>query len=253
MKVLVIAHLLVTITLNAYGQTPTKAVMTEKETKQNLEMAQEKTRQLFKEVEKRGLIVAGKSESQLTAEIVKIADEKFGSKEHWHKKIVRTGSNTLESYSKNPSDRVIQKDDILFLDFGPNFNGWETDLGRTYVLGNDPLKVKIMKDAEAAFNEAKAWYGEQEKLTGVEFWNYLVALANRYGYEFGGDIGGHIIGFHPHEQPDIKGAMDLDVHPDNPVSILSLDKNGHRRQWLLEIHFVDRANGIGAFYEDFLN
>ncbi|MEJ0029188.1 MAG: hypothetical protein WDO15_01905 [Bacteroidota bacterium] len=47
--------------------------------------------------------------------------------------------------------------------------------------------------------------------------------------------------------------MDLDVHPDNPVSILSPDKNGHRRQWLLEIHFVNRAKGIGAFYEDFLN
>jgi Xaa-Pro aminopeptidase len=253
MKILTTTLILLALAINVYGQTPTTNAMTEKETKKNLDIAQEKTRQLFKEVEKRGLIVDGKSESQLTAEIVKIADEKFGSKEHWHKKLVRTGINTLETYSKNPPDRIIQKDDILFLDFGPNFDGWETDLGRTYVLGNDPAKIKIMKAAEAAFNETKAWYSKQEKLTGVEFWNYLVALAKRYGYEFGGEIGGHIIGYYPHEQPDVKGALDLDVHPDNPVSILTLDKNGHRRQWLLEIQFVDREKGIGAFYEDFLN
>jgi len=113
--------------------------------------------------------------------------------------------------------------------------------------------LKMKRDVEAASNEAKAWYAKQTALTGAEFWNYLVGLAKKYGYEFGGEIGGHIIGKFPHEQPDLKGDLSLDIHPDNHVSILGMDKHGNRRQWLLEIQFVDKAKGIGGFYEQFLN
>jgi hypothetical protein len=221
--------------------------------KQKLLLADRKARELFKAVEDRGLIVPGKSESELTAEIFKLAKDEFGMVEHWHKKIVRAGINTLESYSKNPADRIIQKDDIVFLDFGPNFEGYETDLGRTYVIGNDPAKLKLKKDVEAAWIEAKAWYTKQKQLTGAEYWNYLVDLAKRYGYEFGGEIGGHIIGRFPHEQPDQKGDLSLDIHKDNHTSILLLDKQGNPRQWVLEIQFVDLAKGIGGFYEQMLN
>ncbi len=223
------------------------------DTKQMLLLADEKTKALFKLVEDRGLIVPGKLESELTAEIVKLAKDEFGMTEHWHKKIVRAGVNTLQTYSQNPPDRKIQADDIVFLDFGPNYQGWETDVGRTYVIGNDPSKLKLKRDVEAASNEAKAWYSRQTSLTGADFWNYLVALAKRYGYEFGGEIGGHIIGRFPHEQPDVKGDLSLDIHPDNHASILSKDKNANSRQWVLEIQFVDKAKGIGGFYEQLLN
>ncbi len=234
------------------GLTQDELIMDD-ETKQKLILADKQTRALFKVVEDRGLITPGKRESELTAEIVKIAKEEFRMDEHWHKKIVRAGVNTLESYSKNPPDRIIEKDDIVFLDFGPNFEGWETDFGRTYVVGNDPAKLKLKKDVEAAWNEAKVWYDKQRHLTGSEYWNFITALAKRYGYEFGGEIGGHIIGRFPHEQPDIKGDLSLDVHPDNHTSILLLDKYGNRRQWVLEIQFVDKAKGIGGFYEQLLN
>src|SRR5882672_6356199 len=80
------------------------------DTTEKLILAEQKTKELFKVVADRGLIVPGKSESELTAEIVSIAKEEFGMVDHWHKKIVRAGVNTMESYSKNPSDRIIQKD-----------------------------------------------------------------------------------------------------------------------------------------------
>jgi hypothetical protein len=32
----------------------------------------------------------------------------------------------------------------------------------------------------------------------------------------------------------------------------SVDKNGHNRHWILEIHLVDRARQIGAFFEQLL-
>jgi Xaa-Pro aminopeptidase len=229
----------------------TTANKTDEEVRQRLLLAQSKTKELFDIVEKRGLIIAGKSESELRAEIVKLAKDVFGMEEHWHKKIVRAGMNTLQKYPADPPDRVIQKDDIVFLDFGPNYEGWETDVGRTYVVGNDSKKLKLKKDVEAAWREANAWYAKQTKLTGAEFFNYAVNLAKRYGYEFGGDIAGHIIGRFPHEQPNPMN-LSLDVHPDNNESILLLDKQGNKRHWVLEIHFIDKTNGTGGFHEQLL-
>lgn len=214
--------------------------------------AQQKTIELFNIVEQRGLIKAGKPEQQLCDEIVQIAKNEFEVENHWGKKIVRTGINTLVPYAADAPDILIKEDDILFLDFHPVFDGWEADLGRTYVLGNDPLKLKIMQAVETAWHEANTWYFEQTNLTGAEFFNYTTELAKRYGYEFGNAISGHIVGHYPHEQPNDPNDLCLDVHPENHMDILQLDNNGNNRYWILELHFVDRANGIGAFFEQLL-
>jgi Xaa-Pro aminopeptidase len=219
--------------------------------KQKLVLAEQKTKELFNAVEERGLMVPGKSEQELTAEIVKLANDLFGIDQYWHKKIVRTGPNTLHSYNGNPPDLVIQKDDILFLDFGPIFEGWEADLGRTYVLGNDPLKLKLKRDVELAWHEAKTWHAEQSSLTGAAYFKYITGLAKRYGWEFTGEIAGHIVGHFPHEQLE-PGDWGLDIHPDNHSDILQQDKQGNSRHWILEIQFVDRANNIGAYFEQLL-
>jgi Xaa-Pro aminopeptidase len=222
------------------------------ETKQRLFLAEQKAKELFDTVEQRGLIVSGKSEKQLSEEIVKIAKEDFGVENHWGKKIVRTGINTLQPYASDPPDLIIQDGDILFFDFHPIFEGWEADLGRTYVLGNDPLKLKIKKDIESAWHEANAWYFKQNKLTGAEYFNYVTDITKSYGYEFGNAIAGHILGRFPHEQPDDPADLCLDVHPDNHTDIFQLDKYGNKRHWMLELHFVDRKNNIGAFFEQLL-
>lgn len=215
-------------------------------------LAEQKAKELFKTVEDKGLIISGKSEKQLCDEIVQIAKEEFGTENHWGKKIVRTGVNTLQPYVSDPPDLIIQDGDIVFFDFHPVFEGWEADLGRTYVLGNDPLKLKVKKDVEAAWHEGKDWYFKQNRLTGSEFFNYAMELAKRYGYEFGNAIAGHIIGRFPHEQPDVPTDLCLDVHPDNHTDILQLDRYGKKRHWILELHFVDRVNNIGAFFEQLL-
>ena len=218
----------------------------------NLFISEQKAKELFKAIEERGLIMPGKSEKQLSDEIFQIAREDFGAENHWGKKIVRTGINTLQPYVSDPPDLVIQDGDILFFDFHPVFEGWEADLGRTYVLGNDPLKQKIKKDIEAAWQEGNAWYFKQDKLSGADFFNYATDLAKRYGYEFGNAIAGHILGKFPHEQPDDPNDVCLDVHPDNHTDIFQPDKHGNKRHWILELHFIDRKNKIGAFFEQLL-
>jgi Xaa-Pro aminopeptidase len=220
--------------------------------KEQLFLAEQKAKKIFNLVEQRGLIIAGKTEKQLCDEVLKIAEEEFGVKNHWGKKIVRTGINTLQPYIADAEDIVIQNDDILFFDFHPVFEGWEADLGRTYILGNDPLKLKIKQDIEAAWFEANTWYFKQPKLTGAAFFKYVTELAKRYGYEFGNAIAGHIIGKYPHEQPDDPNDLCLDVHPSNNEDILQSDKIGDKRHWMLELHFIDRKNNIGAFFEQLL-
>src|SRR4051812_3066103 len=147
--------------------------------------AEEKATELFKAAEDRGLIVAGKTEKQLNNEIFALAKELFGIEKYWHKRIIRAGANTLQPYNENPPDLVIQENDILFFDFGPIFEDWEADLGRTYVIGNDALKHKLRHDIEAAWHEAKEWFLQQTTLTAAAFYDYVVKLAEKFGWEFG--------------------------------------------------------------------
>ena len=138
------------------------------------------------------------------------------------------------------TDLVIEENNILFYYFHPIVEGWEADFGRTYVLGKNALKCKMKQDVEMAWHEGNTWYFKQTKLTGADFFNYTNELAKRYGYEFGNAISGHIIGKYPHEQPEDPNDLCLDVHPDNHSDILQLDRNGNKRHWMLELHFVDR-------------
>src|SRR5829696_5871171 len=135
-------------------------------TKARLNHAETLAIELFKAAESRNLITAGKSEQQLNMEVFKLASELFNIEKHWHKRIVRSGANTLLPYNENPPDLVIQEDDILFFDFGPIIEDWEADLGRTYVIGNDLIKHKLKSDIEKAWHETKEWFHKQTKLTG---------------------------------------------------------------------------------------
>jgi Metallopeptidase family M24 len=111
-------------------------VATEEQRASELLEAQAKAEALFHAVEARGLIRAGISENNLNAEIYALAQEMYGIRTYWHKRIVRAGKNTLLPYDENPPDLTIGEDDILFLDLGPVFEQWEADFGRTVSLSN---------------------------------------------------------------------------------------------------------------------
>jgi Xaa-Pro dipeptidase len=218
--------------------------------KQLLE-AQTKAEALFNEIEARGLIRPGITETGLNADIYALAKEIYGITTYWHKRIVRAGRNTLLPYDENPPDLNIGEDDILFLDLGPVFEEWEADFGRTFVLGADPLKHKLREDVGQAFADGKKFFNETPSITSREFFNYIVSLAEKSGWEFGGRIAGHLIGHFPHEKiADDK--VTLYVHPKSHLPMRSVDEKGQQRHWILEIHFVDREREIGGFYEELL-
>jgi Xaa-Pro dipeptidase len=213
--------------------------------------AQFKAQRLFEEIDARGLVRPGITESTLNADIYALAKEMYGITIYWHKRIVRGGKNTLLPYAENPPDLMIETDDILFLDLGPVFEHWEADFGRTFVLGSDPLKHKMKQDVEQAFAQGKRYFDETPAITSSDLFHYATALAKKFGWEFGGPIAGHLIGQFPHERiADDK--VTLYVHPDSHLPMRSLDENGEKRHWILEIHFVDRERQIGGFYEELL-
>jgi Xaa-Pro dipeptidase len=216
-----------------------------------LRNAQEKAERLFHEVEARGLIRAGIRETQLNEDIYVLAKEMYGITTYWHKRIVRAGKNTLLPYADNPPDLTIGEDDILFLDLGPVFEEWEADFGRTFVIGSDPVKIKLKNDVGLAFAEGKRYFEQHPELTSRNFFFYAASLAAQYGWEWGGPIAGHLIGQFPHERI-ANDKVSLYVHPDSDLLMRSLDEHRQKRHWILEIHFVDRAREIGGFFEELL-
>ena len=216
-----------------------------------LRIAQGKAEQLFHEVEARGLIRAGITESHLNQEIYDLVKEMFGISTYWHKRIVRAGANTLLPYAENPPDHTIGEDDILFLDLGPVFEEYEADFGRTFVIGSDPAKLKIRDDEGKAFVDGKRYFHENPDITANQFYAYAVSLAEKYGWEFGGPIAGHLIGQFPHERI-AEDKVTLYVHPKSNLRMRSTDEKGHLRHWILEIHFIDRERRMGGFFEELL-
>lgn len=213
--------------------------------------AQQKADDLFKAVESQGIIRPNVPESRINQEIFDLAAQMLGVEAYWHKRIVRAGRNTLAPYDENPPDLTVGEDDIVFLDLGPVFEAWEADFGRTFVLGSDPVKLKLRDDIGKAFTKGKEYFKQHPDITAVELFRHAEKLAKDYGWEFGGAIAGHLIGQFPHER--IPGdKVTLYVHPDNPNRMRGLDADGQERHWILEIHFVDRARQIGGFYEELL-
>ena len=213
--------------------------------------AEKKAELLFKEIEKQEILVPGNSEEKINSLIFDLAYDMFGIKKYWHKRIVRCGENTLYPYNENPKNLTLKKDDILFLDFGPIFEEWEADFGRTYVVGDNPLKIKLSKDIEDAWHKGKAFYDSCKEITGAQLYYYCQNLANDYGWSFGGEIAGHIIGQYPHEKLEKENKSNY-IHPQNHSNMNDLNAKGEKKNWILEIHFVDRDKKIGGFFEQLM-
>ena len=218
---------------------------------QALKDTQDTAAALFEATLSGGLIEAGKLESELSNDIHELARQRFGLRRHWHKRIVRSGPNTLLTYYDEAEDRRITDDDIVYLDFGPVFEEWEADFGRTYALGADPAKHRLVADIGSAFAQGKALYQRTPNLTCGELYDFVWDLAPLAGWEFGAPTAGHLIGHFPHEQAP-SDPQRLKIRHGNHTMLREPDATGAMRHWILEIHFIDRVRKIGGFCEELL-
>jgi Xaa-Pro dipeptidase len=213
--------------------------------------AQRKAESLFEAVVARGMIRAGRLESELSDEIFQLAQRQFAVRRHWHRRIVRSGPNTLLGYEQEGDDRLIHADDVVLLDFGPVFTAWEADFGRTYVLGPDPRKHQLVRDISEAFRRGKALYEATPELTAGQLYDFVADLATASGWQFGASTAGHLIGHFPHERAPTQPRR-FSIRHGNGQLLREPDASGAPRHWILEIHFVDRVHRFGGFLEELL-
>lgn len=214
--------------------------------------AQDKAAALFAEIETRGIIRPGVTEVQASDEIRDLAADMFGVERHWHKRIVRSGPNTLQPYRKNPPNREIEADDIAFADFGPVFEQWEADFGRTFVLGGDPAKERLRDALPVLWRAGREYFRSQPGITGEQLFAHVVELAEQAGWEFGGPHSGHLVGQFPHET--IAGdKIESYIAPGSDQTMRRADRSGLACHWILEMHLVDRERQFGGFFEELLD
>ncbi len=206
---------------------------------------------LFDAIEVAGLIIAGRNERDVERDIYDLAKARFGVEKHWHKRIVRTGPNTLLTAGDNPPVRTIAEDDTVYVDLGPVFDEWEGDVGRTYLMGDDPTKARLIADLERIFEIGQAHFHATPDITGAALYDFVCRQAEAAGWRFGGSIAGHVVSEFPHAR--LPGDKELNrISPRNPLPMREPDGLGQVRHWILEVHLVDPARTFGGFYERLL-
>ncbi|HVV74900.1 MAG TPA: M24 family metallopeptidase [Mycobacteriales bacterium] len=226
--------------------------MLETERVERLRFAQQRATELFAAIEQAAIVRPGVGEREASNAIKALAAELLGVEKHWHKRVVRAGINALQPYHSNPPDRQIADDDIVYLDLGPVFEEWEADFGRTYVIGEDPEKLRLRDTLSVVWAAGRAHFEVSPDITGAQLFAFMVGQAESHGYEWGGTIAGHLVGHFPHT--DAEGEEDYSrIAPANDRPLRGVDSAGNVAHWILEVHLVDREREIGGFYEELLD
>ena len=213
--------------------------------------AEAKALAMFDAIEAEGLIAPGRTEDEVAKAIFALAETRFGVVQHWHRQIVRSGPNTLTTAADYPEPRTIEADDTVYVDLGPVFEEWEADIGRTYAVGKDPEKHRLAADLPQVFEQVQRHYHASPNITGSELYAYAQVAAEKSGWVFGGAIAGHWVGEFPHTRWPGERAFKA-IWPENTAPMRTPDHLGRERNWILEIHLVDRARTFGGFYERLL-
>ena len=166
----------------------------------------------------------------------------FGAEKNWHPPKIRFGPNSIKSFRElSDEDYRLKENDIFFLDVGPIINGYESDVGQTFLLGDDAPSnySKIISDGEEIFKLTKAQFLERG-LSGPELYEFADNEAKKRGWLIVGEgANGHRIGDFPHHV-FFKGNLrtfQQKIVPD---------------LWILEVQLRSPDMTFGAFFEDVL-
>lgn len=168
-----------------------------------------------------------------------------GVEKHWHKPYIRFGPGTTLTYH-DPFQKEyrLQANDPLFIDLGPIWPDPETgisyegDVGDSFVFGYHPKAAACGHAVRLLFEMGqKAW--REKKLSGQQLYAFLKEKAHDMGYRLLEHVDGHRLGDFPHHKYTKERLASVQFHP-------------KVNAWVLEIHIVDDAEKIGAFFEDLL-
>jgi len=179
----------------------------------------------------------GISEDEAKAEAAEVFAA-LGMERLWHPVIIRIGSNTTKTYRERSEPVRLGENDIYFIDLGLVFEGHESDVGDTFVIGQAPEQQACADAARELFRiTAEAWH--REGLSGEALYAFAEQQAQAMGWRLNHEIKGHRVSDFPHA---VHKAGDLGEYGERPADGL----------WILEIQIAHPTEAYGAFYEDLL-
>jgi Xaa-Pro dipeptidase len=154
----------------------------------------------------------GMTERQIAAQLARLMDAHGGEGEAFGT-IALTGANTANPHGV-PSDRALQTGEFLLLDFGCRYNGYPSDITRTFCLGEPTAQMQEIYDTVLRANEAaRAVAGPGVPMRMVDKAARDVIEAAGYGQYFTHRTG-HGLGLDGHEPiPQIAGNIDDLLEP----------------------------------------
>ncbi|NCE88385.1 M24 family metallopeptidase [Pseudomonas sp. Q1] len=162
----------------------------------------------------------------------------MGASHTWHPTYIRFGDDTVRP-SREGIDplRTLRPSDIVVVDLGPVWDGYEGDYGDTFVFGEAPLHLECRKVLHEVFDETReAWL---RGMTGCELYDFAERRAVDKGWRLSRNLAGHRIADFPHALFGNKELADLAITPSEMV-------------WVLEIQLCHPVLPIGGFFEDIL-
>lgn len=147
------------------------------------------------------MIQVGMTEKQVAWELEKFLREN-GADALAFETIVASGPHSARPHHR-PSDRIIQENEPVTIDFGAKLDGWHSDMTRTYFTGEPTLEYRrvyetVLGAVDLVEKGLKAGLGL--RATDAIARDYIVEFG--YGDYFGHGLG-HGVGLNIHEEPHL--------------------------------------------------
>jgi Xaa-Pro aminopeptidase len=199
------------------------------------------------------VIKPGKTTEKDVANYIKKLMRDYGVGPSWEEESCPSVNAGITRGHSEPSDYVIQRGDLITIDFGINLSGYCTDIQRTaYVLREDETQPPdyILKMFETNVKSIEEGFKKMKPgATGFEVDSSARAVILSAGYEEYPHAAGHVIGYSTHEIGPILGPNWKDRYGKKPfykllpgqtfalepsVYLYSKERNGYLRIGLEE-------------------
>ncbi|WP_410480606.1 M24 family metallopeptidase [Pseudomonas plecoglossicida] len=162
----------------------------------------------------------------------------MGASHTWHPTYIRFGDDTVRTPRQGIDlQRVLRPSDIVVVDVGPVWDGYEGDYGDTFVFGERDLHHACVKALHEVFDETRQAWGRG--LTGRELYDFAERSAQAKGWQLERNLAGHRIADFPHVLYGQDKLAEVEIVPSEVV-------------WVLEIQLCHPSEPVGAFFEDIL-
>lgn len=154
----------------------------------------------------------GKSEREIATELTLNLLREGSDVELPFSPIISSGPNSANPHA-TPGERLLQEGDLLVIDWGASYNGYISDLTRTFAIGTVDHEFDIIAGIVAKANEAGKAAAKPEIMAGnVDQAARQMIIDAGYGANFIHRTG-HGIGMEAHEEPYIRSGNTLLLQP----------------------------------------